>query len=112
MISIRQLRLNNEALTLATATSYESPLSNLSEISQALVSKLNAKPQLVLFDLLCSNGDEWNRFIAMEFDGRQLIRNTFKVIGNDDISLHGDLKQLQTAYFDQNPHILKASILT
>lgn len=112
MISIRQLRLKNEAFALATATSFESPLSNLSEVSSVLVNKLGSSSQLVIFDLLCSNGDEWNRFIAMEFDGGKLVRNTYRIIEINDSPLYEDLKHLQAAYFEKNPNYLEASILS
>lgn len=112
MISIRQLRLKNKALTLATATSFESPLSNLSDISLELASKVGPKSQLVVFDLLSSNGDEWNRFITMEFNGRKLVRNTYKILETNNSDLYEDLKLLQTTYFEQNPNYLAASILS
>lgn len=112
MISIRQLRLKNKALTLATATSFESPLSNLSEISLELASKVGSKPQLVVFDLLSSNGDEWNRFVAMKFDGGKLVRNTYRILETNNSPLYEDLKLVQTTYFEQNPNYLAASILS
>ncbi|WP_447079541.1 type II toxin-antitoxin system RnlB family antitoxin [Vibrio alginolyticus] len=109
MFNTRKLRYHKETIAVVTATSYESPMSRLSEVSNSLRRELGKQPSLVIFDLLCSNGDEWNRFASMLFDGTKLIRNSFKVIEPDLID--SELLASQSSYFHSHPQFLTASVL-
>ncbi|WP_428996315.1 type II toxin-antitoxin system RnlB family antitoxin [Pseudomonas aeruginosa] len=53
-------------MTVVTATSYENPLSRLSIIASEMRNTSHSSKEIVLFDLLCSNGEEWNRFVSIK----------------------------------------------
>ncbi|WP_416041841.1 type II toxin-antitoxin system RnlB family antitoxin [Edwardsiella ictaluri] len=92
---------------LVVATSYESPLSCLGSIAQHL--RDEAFEGSVLFDLLCTNGLEDNRFVALYFDGMDFVRNTFRLVDKADLS--PDLLHTQDKFFAEHPDILQMSLL-
>lgn len=66
------------------AMGYQSPLEHLPSIVKELHEKSISGE--VLFDLLCSNGYEWNRFASMRFNGQNFERKTFQVIDSNKVS--------------------------
>lgn len=111
MYNIRKLSIKNNAQAIITAISYESPLSLISEIEQELTSLLgNDFFGEVIFDLLCSNGFEWNRFMSMEFEGSALKRSSARVL--DESELSPLLINLQSQLFASKPEYLVDTILT
>ena len=68
------------------AISFENPLQELSNISRELTSIIH-KPCDVLFDLLLSNGDEFNRFVLGRFDGTNIDYDSLRIIDLDDTVL-------------------------
>lgn len=110
MFSVRNLQ-RDKYLAVVTATSYENPLSVISEVTECLIEKVGAKNKgEIFFDLLCSNGMEWNRFLSMSFDGKSLLVDTARVVSSADVEQH--IKDGQTAFFKHSRHILYNSILT
>ena len=65
--------------TVVYAISFENPLQELSSISRELTSIIH-KPCNVLFDLLLSNGDEFNRFVLGKFDGTNIDYDSLRII--------------------------------
>lgn len=110
MFSIRNL-VGTKYLAIVTATSYETPLSEISEITKSLKEQygLNSEGE-VFFDLLCSNGLEFNRFLTMFFDGQDLRVETARVLSVSDVE--DSIKKAQTSFFRQSEEILNNSILT
>jgi hypothetical protein len=96
-------------MTVVTATSYESPLSSLSIIASEMRNTYHASKEIVLFDLLCSNGKEWNRFASMNYNGTNFEKNTFNIVSVCDIP--ADLIETQTRFFEVHPEYLLDSVL-
>ena len=89
------------------AISFENPLQELSNISCELASMLQT-PCDVLFDLLLSNGDEFNRFIIGRFDGTGIDYNSLKIIELNDASI---IRQINSYYHGKYDY-LNNSVLT
>ncbi|ABV86604.1 type II toxin-antitoxin system RnlB family antitoxin [Shewanella pealeana] len=111
MYNIRKLNIKNNPQAIVTAISYESPLSLISEIEQELSSLFGSDFfGEVIFDLLCSNGFEWNRFMSMEFEGSALKRSSARIM--DESELSPLLIELQSQLFASKPEYLVDTILT
>lgn len=90
------------------ATSYLNPLSELEQVAEELSCTIE-KPCDVMFDLLLSNGDAFNRFVAGYFDGQQIAYDSLKVIeikNNDAVKainryFHGKFAYLQNSVLDK-----------
>ncbi|MEZ9043202.1 MULTISPECIES: type II toxin-antitoxin system RnlB family antitoxin [unclassified Vibrio] len=89
-----------------SSVSYESPLHDLPEIELCL----NFKHYVgeVVFDLLCSNGDELNRFVTMSFDGSSFNRRTLSVLSNPP----EELLTFQNLFYSQNKTHVSNSVLS
>lgn len=111
MFNIRIVDIQSGTIAIVTAISYESPLSSLSEIEQELASLLgyNANGE-VLFDLVCSNGIEWNRFISLQLKDGAFQINTASVI--DPCKIPQKLLEEQASIFTRNPQYIRDSVLT
>ena len=93
---------------LVVADSYVNPLSCLNSIADSL--KDGAYKGRVLFDLLCANGQEDNRFASIEFDGAHFVRKTFSITTPDELPC--SIVQSQNDFFARNPNMLTDSVLT
>jgi hypothetical protein len=109
MFEIKRLDFSKVFKTVVIATGYENPLSNLSDISIKLQSLSCNQQEEVLFDLLCTNGNEWNRFVAIQYDGKNLLRSTFHVVSEDEIE--AEVLQSQKVFFKTHPELLASSVL-
>ena len=111
MFNIRVVGLQSGTIAIVTAISYESPLSSLPEIEQELASLLgdNSNGE-VLFDLVCSNGIEWNRFISFQIKDGAFQLNTASVI--DPCKIPMQLLEEQASIFTKNPQYIRDSVLT
>lgn len=98
---------NIDFSAIVYSISYENPLQDIERISCDLLSDFHA-PCDVLFDLLLSNGEEFNRFALGHFDGRKLIYESLKIIEIEDINL---MKQINS-YYSGKFNILKNSVLS
>ncbi|HDE1475473.1 TPA: type II toxin-antitoxin system RnlB family antitoxin [Klebsiella quasipneumoniae] len=107
MFKIRHLK-DNQYKVIVVATGYDTPLSCLNIIAQRLTEEAFFGP--VLFDLLCSNGLEDNRFASISFDGKSFLKKTFHVV--DEQLLPKQLIKNQNEFFISHESILKASVLT
>lgn len=96
-------------MTVVTATSYENPMSSLSVIASEMRNTYHASNEIVLFDLLCSNGEEWNRFACMQYNGAEFERSTFNIVSKCDIP--ADVIETQCRFFETHPEYLLDSVL-
>ena len=111
MFNIRQLNSHSKSIAIVTAISYENPLSSLSEIEQELVCLLGKKVDgEVIFDLVCSNGLEWNRFLSLQLKNGSFDYNSASVLNNTE--LPSQLMDEQVSFLSKNPDYLKNSVLT
>lgn len=93
------------------ATSYESPLSSIHEIELKLCQLLGSNETgEVLFDLLCSNGPEWNRFVSLEIRCGRIMLDTAKII--DEHELPKQLLRSQSYVLRNHPEYVEESVLT
>jgi hypothetical protein len=95
--------------TIVIATSYENPLSSLTDIARQMLSERHTHAEEVIFDLLCSNGDEWNRFAAIEYNGRSFVKSTFHILPPSAVD--SKLIESQSRYFASHPEFLENSVL-
>ncbi|MFK5664353.1 type II toxin-antitoxin system RnlB family antitoxin [Pseudomonas shirazica] len=96
-------------MTVVTATSYENPLSRLSIIASEMRNTSHSSKEIVLFDLLCSNGEEWNRFVSINYNGTDFEKSTCSIVSKSDIPT--DLLETQTRFFQIHPEYLLDSVL-
>jgi Antitoxin to bacterial toxin RNase LS or RnlA len=82
------------------ATTGTNPMSELTGIETELSSSRMACE--ILFDLLLSNGDTSNRFIAAYFDGIHFRSDSFKIIK----SLPRTFKQFASNYYARQKSLL------
>lgn len=73
----------NQYAAVVIAADYQNPLQELSSVVDELRKKEISGE--ILFDLLCSNGEEWNRFASMKFNGCMFERKTFQIIDFESI---------------------------
>ncbi|WP_354691790.1 type II toxin-antitoxin system RnlB family antitoxin [Phytobacter sp. RSE-02] len=93
---------------IVVATSYNNPLSCLNSIAKSLhAKKFKGK---VIFDLLCSNGLESNRFMSVFFDGSNFNHTSFKV--EFEGSFPSEIVEIQNIYFANHRWILDNSVLS
>ncbi|WP_462153921.1 type II toxin-antitoxin system RnlB family antitoxin [Pseudoalteromonas piscicida] len=100
-------KLEHSKLGLVISSiSYESPLQDLPEIELHLKAKHYVGD--VVFDLLCSNGNELNRFVTMTFDGSSFNRRTLNVLSNPP----KELQVHQNLFYSQNEVHISNSVLS
>ncbi|WP_124325943.1 type II toxin-antitoxin system RnlB family antitoxin [Pseudomonas chlororaphis] len=109
MFEIKRSDTSNGLKTVVIATSYENPLSSLSAIAKQMLSEHHTHTEEVIFDLLCANGDEWNRFAAIEYNGHSFVRSTFHILPPS--SIDSKLIESQSHYFASHPEFLENSVL-
>ncbi len=111
MINIRKLKIDNRLIAIVTASSYENPMSFISDIEEQLSLQLdNCSNTKIIFDLLCSNGFESNRFVSMRYESRHLKRDSFKVVSLNE--LDSKIVKTQSMFFKHKPELLQDSVLT
>ena len=89
------------------SNSYMNPIHDIKKISIDLCQHLN-KECVLLFDLLLSNGDNFNRFVEAYFNGKEILLDTIKVIEVNDSHF---LDEINTFYKD-NYKMLNESVLS
>lgn len=89
------------------SVSYLNPMQDLTEISSELCEKINNECE-VLFDMLLTNGEEFNRFAIAKFNGKQIIYDSIRIV---DVSDNRELSMINT-YYKHNASILNKGVLT
>lgn len=77
------------------ASSYISPFDSLYEITNDIKLKIE-NAGYILFDLLLTNGDSFNRFAEAYYDGYEIRESSIKVIS---LKVPDDLKYINAHYF-------------
>ena len=88
--------INNKYEYIIFAINDDSPLEYLQDIEKDLAKK-NFKG-LVLFDLLLSNGDEYNRYVEAYFDGKFFELSSFKCP-----TLNQEIESISINFFKKHP---------
>lgn len=87
-------------------TTYVNPLLNKVTLSENIRKQIN-KPCHILFDLLLCNGDCFNRFFGVDFNGEKIDRHSLENVSFDSVS---DIKFIEK-YYSQNPNTLTKGTL-
>lgn len=93
-------------IAIISSISFESPLQELAEIAMKL--QENHYEGKVIFDLLCSNGNESNRFIFIKFNGSRFDHASFQTIERPDVSL----VKVQNKFYKENHKYIASSVLS
>ena len=89
------------------SNSYINPIQDIKKISLE-IQKHISKKTIVLFDMLLSNGENFNRFATAIFDGKEIQFKTIEIINITDESL---LKKINI-FYKTNLKALNNSILS
>ena len=89
------------------SNSYINPIQYLKEISKEIQKHVDKKVS-ILFDMLLSNGENFNRFATAIFDGKEIQFNTIEIINITDESL---LKKINF-FYKTNLKALNNSVLS
>ncbi|WP_230354319.1 type II toxin-antitoxin system RnlB family antitoxin [Lelliottia sp. WAP21] len=111
MFEIAGVNVSGSLKAVVMATSYENPLSSVNEIEARLSNLLGSNETGdVLFDLLCANGPEWNRFVSLKMEYGRIKLHTAKIIDEQDIPVQV-LSKL-TFTLRNHPEYLEESVLS
>ncbi len=86
-------------------SSYMNPMKNISSLELNLCDRIK-KPCTILVDLLLCNGNSFNRFLELYFDGTHIDRNTIEIV-----SLNIDDKKSVNEFYKLNKKMLFNSVL-
>lgn len=87
-------------------SSYINPMKNISLLELSIYDVVK-KPCIILVDLLLCNGNSFNRFIELHFDGKHIDRNTIEIV-----SLNIDDEKKVNEFYKLNKKLLFNSVLT
>jgi len=111
LFEITGVNVSGSLKAVIMATGYENPLSSVNEIETKLTDLLgqyeNGK---ILFDLLCANGPEWNRFVTLEMRCGRIMLDSAKIIDQQEIP--AQVLSKLTFTLRKHPEYLEASVLT
>ena len=89
-----EYRKHNKYLAVIYSSSYINPFDSIKEINNEM--KHNSlKEGFVLFDLLLSNGNNFNRFFEAYFDGQEIKKESITVVVSKEIV---NLKSINSHY--------------
>lgn len=100
---IRQLKSQK---IVVSSVNYISPIRELAVLTQEL--KIKHYSGEVVFDLLCVNGNNPNRFISIRFDGDLFDRSSTSCISNPEI----ELIKSQTSFYKKHSKFISNSVLS
>jgi hypothetical protein len=95
----------NDRLTLVLSKTYINPISYLPSIEEKLIaSSRNGK---VVFDLLLTNGNAFNRFVETVITNGVIDRKTMKVINIAELDI--DVLDRVASYYRQNKSLIESN---
>jgi hypothetical protein len=98
--------IKNSGMLVVTASSDFNPMQQLKTLSIELQNmKFRGS---VVFDLLYTNGQAYNRFVEINFDGTAFDRKSLNIIEHIDYNL----KSEQDDFFRSAPDILAGTVLS
>lgn len=108
MASYQVIRKKNSKYEVVIySISYNNPIHDIQEISEYMREHIDVEGY-VLFDLLLSNGENFNRFAEGYFDGHEISFASLKVIELTDV------KEIQAinSFYQNNRNLLNNSVLS
>ncbi len=112
MFEITGVNVSEALIAVVMATGYENPLTSVHEIEKRLSVILGNSQATgeVLFDLLCSNGPEWNRFVSLEIRCGSILLDTAKIV--DEQEIPAQILRHQRDVLRNHPEYVEDSVLT
>jgi len=111
LFEITGVNVSDSLKAVVMATGYENPLSSVNEIETKLTDLLGQNENgKILFDLLCANGLEWNRFVTLEIKYGRIMLDSAKII--DEQEIPAQILNKLTFTLLHHPEYLEASVLT
>jgi len=111
LFEITGVNVSGSLKAVVMATGYENPLSSVNEIETKLTDLLGQNENgKILFDLLCANGLEWNRFVTLEMKYGRIMLDSAKIIDVQEIP--AQILSKLTFTLLNHPEYLEASVLT
>lgn len=89
------------------SNSYLNPIQDIKKISLDLCCHINTEG-ILLFDLLLSNGENFNRFAEAYFNGKEIIVDTIRTIEMYDNKFLDEIN----SFYKGNYKLLNESVLT
>ena len=99
------LKQSSKYQAVIYSISYNNPIQDIREISEYIRKQTNIAGY-VLFDLLLSNGENFNRFAEGYFDGYEIKYNSLKVVEVHDANTLQDIN----SYYKKNRQVLNNGI--
>lgn len=100
-------RENKKYAVVIYSNSYINPIQDLKEISMEIRKHINTECP-VLFDMLLSNGENFNRFAEAFFDGTEILFESIQVVEMNDLIF---LNEINT-FYKRNMKALNNSVLS
>lgn len=85
--------------------SYINPLANLSLFEKELINNIGISCQ-ILVDLLLCNGDNFNRFVSLEFNGSNIDRSSIRII-----TLNATEQKDVNEFYKKNKNVISKGVL-
>ncbi|MDO9304702.1 MAG: type II toxin-antitoxin system RnlB family antitoxin [Sulfuricurvum sp.] len=101
-----QVKKDNELGYMIYSTSEHNPTDCISKIEKELIKK--SYKGNVFFDLLLSNGNNFNRYLKAYFDGNNFQKDSYVIIAEPQI----ELKKKSVEFYQRNIELLENSILS
>lgn len=99
------IRLLKSKILVVSSINYISPIRELALLTQEL--KIKHYSGEVVFDLLCVNGNNPNRFISIQFDGDLFDRSSTSPISKPET----ELVKSQTSFYKKHSKFIANSVL-
>lgn len=75
----------NSDIVICSGDDYVNLFSLLKDIKEEWDSISKGTPKRFLFDLFLTNGNESNRFAYLDYDGRNFIQSSYRVVNPKDL---------------------------
>lgn len=99
----------NKYSAIIYSTSFYNPLENVNDISKDLSHNL-FNSCFILFDLLLSNGNSFNRFVEVYFNGKEIEKSSIHIVTiNNTSNLSYINSHYKNRFHDINNSILSPS---
>ncbi len=103
IIIVEKKILNSEYIVFPS--SYINPMKNISML-ESDICDLVKDSCIILVDLLLCNGNSFNRFLKLRFDGKHVDRNSIEIV-----SLSTDDEKRVNEFYKYNKNLLFNSVL-
>ncbi|MGI6721774.1 MAG: type II toxin-antitoxin system RnlB family antitoxin [Anaerovoracaceae bacterium] len=101
---------NNRYAAIVYSSSYVNPLDEIDVISKELRQHIGDRQEkkAIVFDLLLSNGESFNRFVEGVFDGSSISFDSLKTID----ALDDDFLTNVNRFYKNNKNVLSRGVLS